>query len=214
MISSLPSDIVSLICSFCDTNTFHSFTLTNSSYNQNQTLYYGHIIKNYSSGLFGFPAWNDTVFENKGFLPNGKLSGENVSFSVREALLWRDLFYRINSKKYLKVCGNNKKFPVYFNETLINVIQRVKKRCSESERVGFSISNPKEGYFLTVLNSLKPACCSYRCNTPLIGNEVSPIMDSVVAHKMSSVLGSLINNGTYLFDSLSVIAIQSYQRSQ
>jgi hypothetical protein len=208
MLSLLPSEVVSFICSFSDANTFYSFTLTNSSYNQNQTLYQEYIIKNYSPELFGFHVWDHAVLKHRGFLPNKKKFPEKTSVFpapksglVPEALRWKDLFYRINSKKYLNICGTERKFPVYFNETLLNIVQRVNERRDIDKLPSYLLFDPIGGYVLQVSDGLDGACCSYRCNEGLQ-------MPSFEHHQMSSVLGSIINNENYLFDMLSVIGLK------
>jgi hypothetical protein len=219
MLSSLPSEVVSLICSFSDANTFRSFTLTNSAYNQNQSLYQEYIMKNYSPELFGFPVWDHTIFENKGFLPNGKNPRENFSFpgpkgachnlnypakklgqfsAQREALQWKDLFYRINSKKYLNICGTERKFPIYFSETLLNIVQRANETCDKDKFHHYLLYDPIGKYLLVVSKSLQGSGSSYKYN-----NDMQ--IQFFEFHQMISVLGSIITDGNYLFDRLSVI---------
>jgi hypothetical protein len=230
MLSSLPSEVVSFICSFSDANTFLSFTLTNSSYNQNQSLYQEYIIKKYSPELFGFPIWDHAIFDSKGFLPNGKTSQRKLQFSrtfgarhnlnypaqtkkkeklgqfsaQREALRWKDLFYRINSKKYLNIYGGERKFPVYFNETILNILQRINETCDidKMKVSNFPESDPIGGPVLLISNKSNTKCVSYR----YYNKEPIPIFEY---HQMSSLLGSIITQDkNYLFDKLSVFVLQ------
>jgi hypothetical protein len=213
MLSSLHSELVCLFCSFTDANTFHSFTLTNSYYNQNQSLYQEYIIKNYSPELFGFPKWDHTIFGNEGVLPNGKSSQRKLQFPGPlglvpgglnlKILVWKDLFYRINSKKYLKLCGQERKFPVYFNETILNILQRIKDTCDIDKLTAVSTfpdSDPPGGPVFVISNK-KKACASYR----YYKKEPAPISEG---HQMSSLIGSIITQDkNYLFDRLSVLFV-------
>jgi hypothetical protein len=205
MLSLLPSEVVSFICSFSDANTFYSFTLTNSSYNQNQTLYQEYIIKNYSPELFGFHVWDHAVLKHRGFLPNKKKFPEKTSVFpapksglVPEALRWKDLFYRINSKKYLNICGTERKFPIYFSETLLNIVQRANETCDKDKFHHYLLYDPIGKYLLVVSKSLQGSGSSYKYN-----NDMQ--IQFFEFHQMISVLGSIITDGNYLFDRLSVI---------
>jgi hypothetical protein len=191
MLSSLPSEVVSLICSFSDATTFRSFTLINSAYNQNQTLYQDYIMKNYSPELFGFHVWDHTVLENKGFLPNGNTS-----------LRWKDLFYRINSKKYLTIVGKERKIPVYFNETLLNIVQRVNQTCDIDKRRDLLVFDRTGGYCLHMANDPKEPCYFYKCY------KGSMQTSTIKRYELSSVFGSIINDEIYLFDKLSFINLK------
>jgi hypothetical protein len=187
MLSSLPLEVVSLICSFSDANTFHSFTLTNSAYNQNETLYQEYINKNYSPELFGFPKWDHTVFEKKGFLPNKKTP-----------LRWRDLFYRINSKVDLIVVGEQRYFPIYFNEALISLVKRANYFNIDAFDHQYRIYHPIGNYLLEIPDMSRGSACSYKLNN----DKTTQFFDQ---HQMITVLGSIIHDENCLFDMVSVI---------
>jgi hypothetical protein len=190
MLSSLPPEVVHLLCSFLDENTFHSFTLTNSSYNQTQLLYQAYIVQNYSPELFGFSIWDHTVFELKGFLPPQK--GNRTTSLLR----WKDLFYRINSRKDLVGVGEG--FQLYFKETFLDIIQRFN---TVSGSTTINLSSPEAGYYLDLglANSIEEELCQlsicYLATRTMIF-ETLPL---------NTAVGSVINDGNCLFDMLDIV---------